>query len=59
MVAKTESILRVKCFLSITYGSFLGIVEPLQQLDRGAFATAAAAHQGNGLSTLHAQRHVI
>lgn len=35
------------------------IVEPLQQLDRGAFATAAAPHQGHGLSTLHVQTQVV
>ena len=42
-----------------TYRALLGVVEPLQQLDGGALATAAAAHQSDGLARLHVQRHVV
>lgn len=44
---------------NITYRSFMRIVEPLQQLDRGAFTAAAAANQRDGLPALHAQGQVM
>jgi len=49
----------MKLFINTTHRSFLGIVEPLQQLDRGAFTTAAATDQGNVLPTGDAQRQVL
>ena len=35
------------------------VIEPLQQLDGGAFPTATAAHKGYGLPTVHLETQAI
>lgn len=44
-----------RCVFSPHHSALSGVVEPLQQLDGGALSTAAAPHQGQSFSLLHAQ----